>query len=397
MGVEDNNPDPSATDDIGHEDSFSQALAASQSASAAPETAAAAAGGAAAAPQSSPAASAAPAQPASFRDLFKDSGLKIDQFKTDKELVDALLNERKTLNQYAQGYQQFAPHAAEFYQWQAQQKSQQQQPQSQQQQAPAPAATKAEAKEAWDAKKHFASKWNVPAYDPKWDYLKNNGLVELDERGLYVPVQGAELTVAPHLEAMNAHRAAQAEQMQQLFQRSNPLEYLYESLLPAFQQTFKQDISQQFAEWQAQQQAEAAQAQTSDKLAQWDQANAAALYTHDLAGNQVFTPAGEALMAEAESLMAAGITDPIKALEYAAKATGFKVAGPAQAQAPAQTVKQKNEEKISSFMENAARRAAHAPSVGAHSPYTNNPDAPISVDEGELSNFFTNALAEAGG
>lgn len=310
----------------------------------------------------------------------KEAGFTVDQFKSQGEFLKALAEERKQQSQLATLGQQVAPHYQQFSTWIQEQQSAAAKATSQQPQQQQP-AKQGDDPNAW-MKDHFSQAWKVPSFEPAWQTAIKQGALVMGEDGRYAAAPGAELMVANMIGPANAFREAQAERMQEMFLRGNPFEQIHSALSPVWQKQMQEMIRQELGQ-------HTQETTTQTALQQWEQANASALYTQDTLGNQVETPAGKALFDEAHRLMDKGFKDPLGALELAAKLTGFQ--GPVQKAAP----EQQAAEKKTAFLENARQRAAHAPNSGAYSP-TNTPDAPFSVDESELENLFTNALATAG-
>lgn len=354
-----------------HEDAFSQALNASQ------ETSPEAAG--TPAPAATSQAPAVPPAP-NFREFATKSGLQADQFKTDQELFEALLAERKQLQPLANLGRQYAPHISEFDKFL----------QSQQQaQAAAPAAQDSDPN-AFDAKKHFEEKWGAPKWDPQWDFFtKKNMLTRDEETGLLVAAPGYEAMVAPHLQKINDALERQSEQHLKLF-RGNPYEAIHEALSPAFRHEMLALIREEMGQDRSQQ-------QQMTEMDRFEQQYSSVLFTKDLAGNQAMTPVGEKLIGYAQQMVSRGFAEH-EALNMAAEMMGLQAqASPASAAQPAvpQTPEQISAQKQESFIENAKKRAAHAPSASAYSP-TNTPNAPFVTDESELDSMFSNALAQRG-
>lgn len=365
---------PAPSTPVNHDDAFAQAVASSQAqptadANANPTPAIA----------GQPAQAAVPATPAqqNYRELAAKAGLKTEQFKSDEELFQAMLEERRQMQPLVNVGRQFAPHLSEFEKYL----------QSQQQAAPAAAAAAPADPNAFDAEKHFSEKWGAPAWDSTWDFFINKGMLTRDEEsGLLVPAQGFEAMVAPHIEKINSALEAQSQAHRDLF-RGNPYKTIHEALMPAFQHEMKTFFEQQFGARQTQQ-------QQQTEVERFEQQYASVLFTKDTAGNEVVTPAGQKLASYAQKMVERGFSDA-EALNMAAEMMGLSAQTPAPAAQPAvpATPVQASGAKVESFIDQARRNATQQPNSAPYAAPTNNPAQPYVTSQVELDGMWSQVAA----
>jgi hypothetical protein len=357
-----------------HADLFSQSIAPPPAGTPTESASPPAAGAATPPPQAAP---VAPVQP-SFRELATKAGLQADGFTTDQELFEAILNERRQLQPLATLGRQYAPHVSEFEQYLQQLSGKQ----------PDQAAKPAESTE-FDVAKHFDEKWGAPAWDSKWDFFVQKGMLTTDEDGLLMPKPGYEAMVAPHIEKMNQALEAQQQKTRDLF-RGNPFKAIDDALTPVWERRIEAMIEKHFGSHQA-----ATMQQT--EIERFEQQYASVLYAKDATGQQVLTPQGEKLVGFTQRMVERGFSEA-EALQSAAEMMGLTAQAPAPAavQAPvAPSPAQISTQKAESFLDQARRNASQQPNSAPYSPIPNNPTQPFVSSEVELANMWSQAAQAA--
>lgn len=354
------------------ESAFTQANAAPPAASSAPATAqppvspappASPAPTAAPTPAAAAPAPAAPQIPASnpFYEQAKKLGIATDGFKSNDDLVKALLSHAEQQAPFVQlGRQSLTAR-----------------PQA----PPPPAAPAAPAEKPWSLDDHFAGLWKVPEWKPEYQTLIDRGLVAIGERGLYEATDPALAAyVMPLLNDLNEAYLSQIEARQNLF-NGNPLKNIHDGLYPAIERQIMARVEEALS-------GRFEQVQQADALETFEAENKAWLY--DATGN--FTEHGQKFLNAVQSLREGGMTDPGKLIAFAKQIVPPPAATPAASpaaapQAPTVTAPPTPQE---SFLQDAAQRASHSPQPNGSAPQMN---APVTVEESELNSMFNKALS----
>lgn len=134
----------------------------------------------------------------------RQAGFPVDQYETDQDAFQAILQHTRSLESELINRQEPQPE-------------------------PEPKG------DEWSLDSHFESLWSVPQYDPSWeDTLTVNPQTGQIEAKPHVPWGVAQKAMADYTQYNSAHRKA----MKGLFESGNPYKAMYEALKPAFEKEF---------------------------------------------------------------------------------------------------------------------------------------------------------------
>ena len=318
---------------------------------------------------------------AQLRASASQFGIQVGENASSDDLALATLrrlNEVQPLLRYAQ---QLLPYADKIPQILS----------GQQQEAPKQAEP---AEEAWTPESYFSKAWGGPQWDKRFDEAIAAGIVTRDaDTGHWVPAPGYEVAASSIVSSLNEAQQHRSSFWSD-FTKSNPYEKMYQTMLEPMQRAWKADMESYL------EQREARRTQM-DAIGQFENTNKSWMYTSDpVTGQSILTEKGQAFISTVEEIRANGISDPIKAIEYAQKIHGVQQQpAPVQQVIPAQsqqtqgvtggTVAPPVQQSQQSFLDSALKRASHAGGSSAGAASSASPD----MASQDLDSFFVRAMA----
>lgn len=311
-------------------------------------------------PAAPPAAEASP-----YLERARSAGLELDGIDSNEKLIDTLLDQIQKNQPYIQAGQQVFAQPLRLE----------------------PAAEAEKPAEEFDHSKYFAEKWNVPKWDDNFTRAIQAGWVQQDEAGKWVAVPGAEMLVAPLLTPLNQAHAAKQQAVQSLFQ-GNFYEQLYTNLLEPMRREWAKDFQQNIGQFQQ-------TTQQEQYLSQFEKEHGAWLYKP---GSQELTEQGQKFNSHVVRLQQQYRMPLAAAVREVFEMTGApaKAAAPAAPAAPPvipPTVAEKSNGKKQTFLDNAAKRAGHAPQSRGYTQAS--PSDPAVMSKGELETLFVREAAQS--
>ena len=312
-------------------------------------------------------------EPRAIHELARNAGLNVSDTATDAEIVHALQNHIAQMQGYASLGQYLAPHAARLNQALTQ--------------PPAPPQAQENPKDEWDLNSHFRKQWEIADWKPEYQTAIDRGLVTRDESGMYAPVPGMEMLVAPFIGQMNQALIQRNNNWQKLMQ-GNPVEFMHNALIEPIRRQMRAEFEQVLAQRES-------QTQATSFVDNWEKQNASWLYDQNnqpTAEGQWFISAVQRIAPRLGNDYAAAVRE-VDALRSTYRefhppqqpSPPQPAAPKAPVQQPAATATQQ-----SSFIQDAAQRASHTPRAGGT--VTQSPDyQPENIAPMELQNLFTNS------
>lgn len=249
--------------------------------------------------------------------------------------------------------------------------------------------------EQFDPGAYFKEAWDVPEITPQMQFAIDNGMVEMDATGKYIPVPGMESMAMPVLAGLNQAHLSHRQQVAGLFKGNFP-EKVYGMIEKPLLHKIEQMLGERFGKYQSQQQQER-------QIQEFRQSHEALLYAKDpKTGATSFTAQGQAFADAMRTLEDAGVKDQAMLLKLAGQMAGLNAqsagvvgarpngrdgSAPSPAPTPAAAVDPRQ-----SFIDRAMAATQHSPAAAGYAPAA---PAHATVDHGELRSMFSTALRQS--